>query len=278
MRLPRFWAKEEGDAAKPSGETLRVAAWRWSETSPDDARSSARQALEAIRRRIAAGQPFPDRYAYTSRPVREQVLREVEGEGSEPSAAITRNGYGALVLNTAGAMFVDADGSSKPGGLGRLFRRRQPAEDPAVSRARALVEQERGAHVRVYRTSAGTRYLLTHTLFDPASERARAVMESLGADPKYVQLCKVQESFRARLTPKPWRCGLSAPAVRWPWADGEAESAMEEWLRQYEQACAGKAVCELVAEVGSGRQLAAIAPLVRLHDEQTGVGTGRPLA
>jgi hypothetical protein len=278
VKLPRFWAKEEADATKPSGDSLRVAAWRWSETSLDEARRSARAALEGIRRRIATGEPFPERYAYTSRPVREEVLREIGGDGDGPSAAITRNVYGALVLNTARVMFVDSDGEPETTGvLGRLFGRK-PTEDPAVARASALVAQEPQASVRVYKTFAGTRYLLTHDLFDPVSERARELMERLGADPKYIQLCRVQESFRARLTPKPWRCGLRPPAVRWPWADADAEAAMRGWLRDYERACAGTAVCRLVATAGSGRTHPEVAPLVRLHDDETGVDTGNALA
>src|SRR5262245_3476406 len=206
MKLPRYWAKEEAEALTPAGKPVRVAAWRWSDSSLDEARRNARQVIGNILQRVQAGQPFPARYAYGSRPVREEVLREILDGSGQTAAAITRNVYGALVLNTAGAMFVDsdshsdADGTAGGGLLGRLFGR-QPKEDPAVSRARALVDLDPEANVRVYRTKAGVRYLLTHALFDPASERARDVMGRLSADPKYVQLCKVQESFRARLTP-----------------------------------------------------------------------------
>lgn len=246
----------------------------------EEARRRAREAIVNVRQRIQTGQPFPARYTYLSRPVREEVLREIrDGSGGETAVAITRNSYGTLVLNTARTMFVDADdpASAGSGFLASLFRR-GAREDPAVTRAKALVDSEAGINVRVYKTKAGTRYLLTHALFEPTSEQTRDLIQRLGADPKYVQLCKVQESFRARLTPKPWRCGLKAPAVRWPWPDSESEATMREWVSRYERACAGKAVCSLVATVGSGRTHPEVDPLVHLHDELTGVGTQNPLA
>jgi hypothetical protein len=77
---------------------------------------------------------------------------------------------------------------------------------------------------------------------------------------------------------KPWRCGLQAPTVRWPWPDSASEAAMREWVSRYERACAGKAVCSLVATVGSGRTHPEVSELVRVHDELTGVDTQSPLA
>ncbi len=59
---------------------------------------------------------------------------------------------------------------------------------------------------RIYRTRAGLRLLATHALFDPETAAADGVFDALGADPLYRQLCKTQKCFRARLTPKYWRC------------------------------------------------------------------------
>jgi hypothetical protein len=279
MKLPLFWVKEEGDASTPAGKSVRFSVWRWSETNLEEARGRAREAIANVRQRIQTGQPFPARYAYVSRPVREEVLRELPGGFGGAAAAITRNAYGALVLNTAKTMFVDSDDAAPTGSgiLASLFRR-GPQEDPAIARARALAESDADINIRVYKTKAGTRYLLTHALFEPTSEQTRDLMQRLGADPKYVQLCKVQESFRARLTPKPWRCGLRPPTVRWPWPDRASEAAMREWVSHYERACAGKAVCSLVATMGSGQTHPEVSDLVRLHDELAGVGTQNPLA
>jgi hypothetical protein len=132
--------------------------------------------------------------------------------------------------------------------------------------------------VRVYRTRAGYRYLVTHHVFDPTGAPAHDAMAVLGVDEKYRALCRVQQSFRARLTPKPWRIGLAAPKPRWPFASAEEEAEMNAWLEEYARASAGHAVCELVEELGSGVVHAEVAPVLALHDEMTGVGSGLPLA
>ncbi len=44
------------------------------------------------------------------RPLREEILQTFEGSvAGEPAAMLTRNGYGAQVLNTATQLFLDVD-------------------------------------------------------------------------------------------------------------------------------------------------------------------------
>ena len=71
------------------------------------------------------------------------------------TAAVTRNGYGALVLNTAQAMFVDIDFPEPGGGaglsrlVGRLFGKKQPSiEEQNESQARQRVDRF-AARIRV---------------------------------------------------------------------------------------------------------------------------------
>lgn len=40
------------------------------------------------------------------------------------------------------------------------------------------------------------------------------LLTDFGSDPLYIRLCRLQESFRARLTPQPWRCRLQSLPVR----------------------------------------------------------------
>jgi hypothetical protein len=61
--------------------------------------------------------------------------------------------------------------------------------------------------------------LAVHDLFDPTSAITLAALRELGSDPKYVQLAKAQECFRARLTPKPWRCGVRQSSRVYPRED-----------------------------------------------------------
>ena len=59
-------------------------------------------------------------------------------------------------------------------------------------------------------------------------------MKALGADPAFLHLCRIQGSFRARLTPKPWRCGQANPPGSFP-REPEAQAAFAEWLAQYQR-------------------------------------------
>ena len=118
----------------------------------------------------------------------------------------------------------------------------QSNTEPSVRRGR----------VPLYRTAGGLRALVTHELFKPSDGPTLDVLDTLGCDPLYVRLCKTQECFRARLTPKPWRCGQSKPAVRWPW-EGEAQrDRFDRWLAAYTTSQADYATCRFLGELGNG--------------------------
>jgi hypothetical protein len=105
--------------------------------------------------------------------------------------------------------------------------------DPAASPMRRLhewIERHPAWGVRVYRTRSGLRYLVTHAPYSPEDPNIKAAMEFLGADPQYRNLCKAQKSFRARLTPKPWRVGLTAPHLEFPRTTQDKERAAAEWV------------------------------------------------
>ena len=154
------------------------------------------------------------------------------------TAAIARNSYGCLVLNTAQIMFVDVDApepKSSGGFFAGLFGKKKPApvENPLqaelLAKAQQIVQRTPDWGWRVYKTRAGFRLMATHKLFDPAAGEWETVFEELGADPLYWQLCKSQKCYRARLTPKPWRCSVAEKPPRWPWLDAETEQNFKQW-------------------------------------------------
>ncbi|MFN7131474.1 MAG: hypothetical protein ACK4N5_05285, partial [Myxococcales bacterium] len=129
MHIPRFWAKAKADAVRPDGVPVEVGLWRGSLTSLQEAQQLARDAAARVAARIGRGEGFPDRYAYGTRAMREPI--EAEGAGY----IVTRNAYGARVLNAVSAMFIDVDlpegADEPPSGLRKLFGRSEPA-DPAA--------------------------------------------------------------------------------------------------------------------------------------------------
>ncbi len=267
MNFPKYWGR---------GQAKGFAVWRWSDTSEGEAKVAAQAAAEKLAAQWEADNLPTDRYGYGNRPMREPVVREMRNAAGELTNAITRNSYGCHVLNSAQALFVDIDFPYvKPKGLfGSLFGKKAEPEDPAkgpMAKAAAWVEGHRGWNWRAYRTRAGLRLLATHALFDPADPVCEQVFAAMGADPLYRKLCHTQKCFRARLTPKPWRCGIGHPPVRWPFASG-GEQAFGNWDAKYQAACRAKATCRLL-DAGSGALHDELREMVELHDEMTRAGS-----
>ncbi len=321
MLIPRYWSRADSQATTPDGRPVRFHVWRGSRTSEADAQALAGEAVARIADRIQRGQGFPERYTYGDRFLREEVVRELPGGSRDaPDAALTRNTYGALVLNAARAFFIDVDvpgaetGSASspapgqnpldavldavdslplPGGLKSLFGSVRKAMAPsapaaparpadpqsaALQRLRQWVASHPEWRVRVYRTHSGLRYLVTHAPFAPTDPDAQAAMQALGADPQYIRLCQVQKSFRARLTPKPWRIGVDNPPVTFPYEGPAQEAMMRQWEVAYQNASRGRATAQFVEEMGGGSEHPDITPIRTLHDEQTHAASGLPLA
>lgn len=277
MNFPPYWAK---------GSCQGFACWRWSHRSVADAQSLADDAARKLADRFKAGDMPEHGYGYPDRPFRELVIRELKDHSGGLTAVVTRNSQGCLVLNAARVMFVDVDlpEPGRPGGfLKRLFGKPEPSSGiDQIGNAIARVEMWTRNHPewawRVYRTRAGLRLLATHALFEPDAEETESVFEALGADPLYRRLCRTQKCFRARLTPKPWRCGIHKKPERWPWLNAKAQSKFESWASLYENTCRNWATCELIKTLGSDSVHPDVKTLVDLHDDATRVGSKVTLA
>lgn len=136
------------------------------------------------------------------------------------------------MLNAARAFFIDVDlpEPRRPNPITawvrRLFRRPTAPPDPAAAALARLNHWLDGRPewgVRLYLTRRGLRYLVTHAPFEPGSPETEGAMTALGCDPYCTLLCRVQKCFRARLTPKPWRCGVAALSVRFPRVSGDED-------------------------------------------------------
>ena len=136
-------------------------------------------------------------------------------------------------------------------------------------------------HLRAYETPAGYRVLAMHSTFDPAGiESARAFCQ-LVVDPVYARMCRNQRCFRARVSPKPWRIGISEHLKPrsgvWP-IDPEKLPLREAWVRDYEQRSTGHAACRFVARFGSDRVHPSAEAVRRWHDKLSRADSQLPLA
>lgn len=262
-------------------------------SSAADALDVAHEQLRSALARVGFGARVGGYYPRT--PLREPILDELVLDG-EQVLAVTRNRYGAEVLNTDRILIADVDlpqmrEPTAGGLLRRLFRRSAepgppveppPVEPPSVVERLGTIGTWARSNpwlgVTVYRTASGLRVFVTGVEEPTSSARGGQILAELGADRIYRELCRAHGTFRARLTPKPWRLpGIRAPRERWPYTDGDAERRFQRWLARYEAAARGYAVCRLLAVHGpepstlDGR-------IMRLHDERTGVHTTLPLA
>lgn len=339
MIVPAHWA-EGRIQTEVDGRQLTVRRFGWSDESPLAAQVHADERTREALARIQAGETLPRREAKTAyngangMPIREQIVRR-EGE-----TLITRNGYGALCLNTPDVLFVDidfedAEEAARRGGKGRhgslalvmavlaavaaggitrsavvaagvgvlafgllwwwLGRLPSHAADapaqeevPATpeQRARQRIErfifQHPDWHLRLYRTPAGLRALAMHRTFSPGETAVADCFHELGADTVYARMCRNQNCFRARVSPKPWRIGIDdhlrpRPGV-WPVAL-ERMDEREAWVARYERAAAGYASCTFVEAVGAVEAHHPSAEAVqRLHDALSGAQSGLPAA
>jgi hypothetical protein len=259
--------------------------------------SSASEALfvaqERLQAALAEWRPGARSGGYYPRvPLREPILDESIVDG-EQAFALTRNRYGSVVLNTDRVLIADVDLpglSDRPFGPGfwrRLLKLYEPWTDPDVQPPQVVkrlgqIEQWAAANpglgVIVYRTRSGLRVFVTGVSEPATSADGQRILAELRTDRIYRELCRTHGTFRARLTPKPWRLPrMKAPQGRWPYADERAERRFQEWLTAYETAAAGFAVCRRLAAFGPPPS-ALEDQILRLHDAHTRVSTSLPLA
>ena len=287
MRIPPYWTRGTFTATDARGRERTCTACGWSFESAADAKADAEARALRICERLAEGDR-PEDYDYLEHPLREEIVASIGETGGE-EAVLTRNRYGALVLNTARVCFADVDFPlPRPANLLDALclrfspsRRRAQAgalQEETIRAVRDWAGRNPERSLRIYRTAAGLRLLFTDRLYDPASDEVAALLAELGSDALYRRLTLKQECFRARLTPKPWRCGCTRPPHRYPWASEAEEKQYRAWQHSYENRAGDFGVCTLVATLGADAAEEQIQSVVALHDKYVLGAPGAALA
>lgn len=151
----------------------------------------------------------------------------------------------------------------------------------AEKRIERFIQAHSGWGVRCYRTPAGLRLLATHQTFDPADPQVRDFFRAVGADPVYQAMCQNQQCFRARVSAKPWRIGISAhmkprPGV-WPIAL-EHQATRDAWVARYESVAEGFAACVFSCSLGNPDIHPDIQSVMELHDDLCHANSSLPIA
>jgi len=151
----------------------------------------------------------------------------------------------------------------------------------ARRRIERFLESHPDWHLRLYVTPAGMRLLAMHRTFETDDPDVAACFESLGADWQYARMCRFQRCFRARVSPKPWRIGMTShirpSRGRWP-VPPEVMPQRQDWIRQHETRAEGFAACRFVEALGSMVTTSRTLTVARLHDEMARALTDRPIA
>ena len=273
MNIPKYWAKDMQSVTSPNGKAFFLVSWQWSDASQAEAAQRARARVRDLAAKVQRNEPL-QRYGYGKRPMREEIIQGIKSRWGKEVGIVTRNGYGALVVNATNAMFIDIDfeRESPAGMLKRLMNRllgRQTlsAEDKHIAQIEAWTQMRPDVGLHVYRTFGGLRCLVTNEVFEPMDDGALNILRDLNSDPLYITLCKQQECFRARLTPKPWRCDLPTPPARYPFETEQALSRYREWEGRYKAGTAQFTACQFVKHIGRNDVHPDVQPILDFHDQ-----------
>jgi hypothetical protein len=281
MKVFRYWRLREAGVNLPDEVRYWLRAWGGSNRDESEAESAAQARLEQMRTRLLEADQLKlaGEYEYGSGgAIREEWLERIAGSEDAPTAVVTRNRYGAPVLNAQRLAMIDIDFPEQVPGFRLAFWRKPP--DPqaeAIARVRDWQARHQRSVLRIYQTPAGLRVLRTDAAIDADSDEADAMLDELGADALYHALCRRQRCFRARLGPKPWRCGLPLPPGRFP-REAAAQAAFEAWLGRYSAAVERHAACRYLETAGEDYATEELRPVLAAHDALSGALTDRPLA
>lgn len=268
MKIYQYWTLSK-QKILIDGVPQEITCYGGSNLSMEDARRAAMEKAQKIQRKIAGEKHLFEEYESE---IREELLQTIDSRNM-----ITRNRYGARVLNTETMLILDIDKPrSAGGGLAGLFKKkdaRSPKEQIFGMVKTLATTKYQNLAFRIYETYQGARVIVLGRDFDPRDPQIKKLMDEFNCDPLYTLLCVKQGCFRARLTPKPSRMRFRGYKVKYP-REGD-DSEFQRWVSEYESVCRNFSVCKLIEQVGSGQT---VNDVVRLHDDVTGVGYPQRLA
>jgi hypothetical protein len=265
MKLYKYWTVEKQNILI-DGMQQEINCYGGSNNSAEEAQQRAKEKAEKIQRKIAGERHIFDRYEAE---IREEILQIIDDH-----SAITRNRYGAQVLNAENLMILDID---KPKPTGGLFKKKdtRPPKEQIFEMVRNLAANAKykDYSFRTYETYQGARVIVLGKGFDPRNSETKKMMDEFNCDPLYTTLCNKQGCFRARLTPKPYRMKMKPYKVSFPREGVDTE--FQRWLDEYEIQSKNFTVCKFIEQVGARYPLNEV---IQIHDDITGVNFNQRLA
>lgn len=265
MKIYKFWSLQK-QTILIDGQSQTIQCYGGSNVSMEDAAQKAIEKMKKIERKINGDRDAFEDYQVE---IREEILQVIHDD-----AVITRNRYGASVLNVEKLLILDID---KPkSSFGDMFKKKDPAQDKTkifdMVKKLASSSKYQGLGFRLYETAQGARVIVTGRDFDARDNATMNLMKEFNCDPLYVLLCQKQGCFRARLTPKPFRIKMRGYKVKFP---READPALDQWVSTYERESYNFSVCKFIEQVGASHFSNDV---IQIHDELTKANTNLKLA
>jgi hypothetical protein len=264
MKIYKYWTVEK-QKILIDGVEQEVTCYGGSNVSVEDARGKAREKAQKIQRKIAGEKHLFEDYESE---IREEILQTIEDH-----SVITRNRYGARVLNVESLMILDIDKPKPSGGLFKKKDTRPPKEQIFEMVKTLATTKYKDLGFRIYETYQGARVIVLGREFDPRDSATKKMMDEFNCDALYTMLCIKQGCYRARLTPKPSRMKLKGYKIKYP-REGD-DSEFQRWVSEYENMSRSFSVCKLIEQVGASHY---VTDVVRLHDDVTGIDYPQRLA
>jgi len=267
MRIFTYWIEHTAEL-EVQGKKQLSKAFGGSNISLDEARKDAIRKLEKAQGII---QGTAQKVREYEADIREEIIETIDSDN-----IITRNRYGALILNTKHLMFIDIDVRGRSL-FDKLFQRGKSAKEIALSRIIKTANKEAyaGLGFRIYETFQGYRVMVTNEDFSAQSMRSRNILQDFGADEMYRYLCERQNCYRARLSPKPYRVKQKGIKVKYPHRTAEQEAELAQWLKSYAYKSQRFVSCRFIQQIGTVRDKQKI---IAYHDHMTKTRSDDPLA
>ncbi len=255
MKIYKHWVTEK-QTILMDGMQQAITCYGGSNVSVEDARRKAQEKAEKVNRKIKGEKHLFDEYEAE---IREEILQIIDDH-----SAITRNRYGAQVLNAEHLLILDID-KPKPS-FGDFLKKKDLAQDK-----RKIFDMVR--KLAVTPKYQGARVVVSGEDFDARDPETGRIMSEFNCDQLYMTLCQKQRCFRARLTPKPHRMKIRRYKIQFP-REGE-DPELQRWLADYERESRGYNVCKFIEQMGTRHP---VSDVVLIHDELTGANFRQPLA
>lgn len=267
MHLFRYWRSADFEIII-SGQPVTITCSAGSNESFDDAEALCAEKARRVQMIVDGSLSRDDDY---EKPVREEITHEIDEYN-----IVTRNRYGALVLNSASVSIFDIDDYRRSFWQVLGFGSKPDKKTAIVDSLREIYKKRGQSNItwRIYETCKGIRLIIVGDYLNPKSETFQQFSREINADSLYTLLCSKQNCYRARLTPKPHRLHIDRLKFVTPLPE-DVEGKYEEWLRQYQEESKNYRVCRLLETLGNRSNED---PIIDFHDRVCCGDDNLPLA